>query len=522
MSLTIAIPRETSKQENRVAATPDSVSKLIKLGYSVVIERNAGAAANFTDAAYEAAGAEIVTPAKVYSRADILLKVNGPQVRTDLKNGDEAALLKKGSYFVSFLQPALNPDTLQRFADQGVTALAIDAVPRISRAQKMDALSSMANIAGYRAVVEAANVFGRFFTGQITAAGKVPPAKVMVIGAGVAGLAAIGAAKSMGAIVRAFDTRPAVKDQVESMGAEFLELDFNEDGTGAGGYAKEMSKEFIEAEMALFRAQAKEVDIIITTALIPGKPAPKLILKDMVESMKDGSVIVDLASANGGNCELTTPDEVVVKHGVTIIGYSNLPSRLAAQSSQLYSTNLVHLLADLTPEKNGEIALNMEDEVQRGATVVHAGEITWPPPPPKGGQDGGAKPAATAEPVVAKKEKTPMSGRTISIYWAIAGALLLGLGSVAPADFVGHFFIFILAIFVGWQVIWNVKHSLHTPLMSVTNAISSIVIVGALLQVSVEGSIVVPIMATIAVFVTSINIAGGFYVTHRMLKMFRK
>ncbi|WP_409525877.1 Re/Si-specific NAD(P)(+) transhydrogenase subunit alpha [Nitrincola sp. MINF-07-Sa-05] len=522
MPLTVAIPKETSKNETRVAATPDTVAKLIKLGYSVVVERGAGATAHFTDEAYEAAGAEITTPAKTYTRADILFKVNAPQIRPDLKNGDEVALMKPGTYFVSFLQPALNPEMLQKLADRGVTAFAIDAVPRISRSQKMDALSSQANIAGYRAVIEAANVFGRFFTGQITAAGKVPPAKVMIIGAGVAGLAAIGTAKSMGAIVRAFDTRPVVKDQIESMGAEFLELDFNEDGTGAGGYAKEMSKEFIEAEMALFRAQAKEVDIIITTALIPGKPAPKLILADMVESMKDGSVIVDLASANGGNCELTEPGEVVVRHGVTIIGYTNLPARLAAQSSQLYSTNLVHLLSDLTPESNGEILLDMEDEVQRGFTVVHQGEITWPPPVRPAPQDGGAKPAAAAPPIEKPKEKPKASGKTIAAYWAIAGVLLLSLGSVAPPDFVVHFFIFVLAIFIGWQVIWNVKHSLHTPLMSVTNAISSIVIVGALLQISVEGSVIVPILATIAVFVTSINIAGGFYVTHRMLKMFRK
>ncbi|MCH8551192.1 MAG: Re/Si-specific NAD(P)(+) transhydrogenase subunit alpha [Natronospirillum sp.] len=528
MPLTIAIPKETHKLEKRVAATPDSVRKLLELGYRVVVESRAGSQANYSNDAYKEAGAEMVSAAKLYPQADILLKVNGPEKRTDLDGKNELDLLPKDATFISFLQPALNEPLLKQFAKKKINALAIDAVPRISRAQKMDALSSMANIAGYRAVVEASNLFGRFFTGQITAAGKVPPAKVLVIGAGVAGLSAIGAAKSMGAIVRAFDTRPEVKDQVKSMGAEFLELDYEEDGSGTGGYAKEMSKAFIDAEMALFREQAAEVDIIITTALIPGKPAPKLILEDMVKSMKQGSVIVDLAAANGGNCELAQADKVVTRHGVSIIGYTNLPSRLAAQSSQLYATNLVHLVAELTPGKDGELIINMDDEVQRGATVVHQGKVTWPPPqpaspPPSPAAEKKAVPEPEPEaPAVKAKPKNLFSGKAMIGYWAVAGTLLLLLGSVAPADFVHHFFIFILSIFVGWQLIWNVKHSLHTPLMSVTNAISSIVILGALLLVATPDSTLITVMAMVAVFVTSINIFGGFYVTHRMLHMFRK
>lgn len=530
MPLTVAIPRETHKLEKRVAATPDSVGKLIKLGYRVIVESRAGSQANYSNDAYKEAGAEVVSAARLYPQADILLKVNGPEKRSDLDDKNELDLLRKDTTFISFLQPALNEPLLKQFAKKKINALAIDAVPRISRAQKMDALSSMANIAGYRAVVEASNLFGRFFTGQITAAGKVPPAKVLVIGAGVAGLSAIGAAKSMGAIVRAFDTRPEVKDQVKSMGAEFLELDYEEDGSGTGGYAKEMSKAFIEAEMALFREQAAEVDIIITTALIPGKPAPKLILEDMVKSMQQGSVIVDLAAANGGNCELAQADKVVTKHGVSIIGYTNLPSRLATQSSQLYATNLVHLVAELTPDKDGELVINMDDEVQRGATVVHQGKVTWPPPksaepsppPAQAAEKPAARESAPEAPSVKAKPKNLFSGKALIGYWAVAGTLLLLLGSVAPADFVHHFFIFILSIFVGWQLIWNVKHSLHTPLMSVTNAISSIVILGALLLVATPDSTLITVMAMVAVFVTSINIFGGFYVTHRMLHMFRK
>jgi len=440
------------------------------------------------------------------------MKVRGP-------DQEEAARLKAGQTLISFLWPAQNPELLQQLTDSGVTALAMDSVPRISRAQKMDALSSMANIAGYRAVVEAAQHFGRFFTGQITAAGKVPPAKVLVIGAGVAGLAAIGAAKSMGAIVRSFDTRPEVKEQIESMDAEFLMLDFeDEDGSGEGGYAKVMSDEFIKAEMALFAEQAKEVDIIITTALIPGRPAPRLVLADMVESMKDGSVIVDLAAEQGGNCELTEPGKVIEHNGVTIIGYTDMASRLATQSSQLYASNLRHLLTDMTPGKDGQIVVDMEDEAIRGATVCKDGKTTWPPPAPQlSVAPAKPKPAPAPAPVVEKKRS--VAGPIIGM--VAAGLALLGLGAVAPASFMAHFTVFVLACFVGYMVIWNVTAALHTPLMSVTNAISSIIIIGALIQISSDNE-VIKWIAVATVLLTSINIAGGFAVTRRMLEMFRR
>jgi NAD(P) transhydrogenase subunit alpha len=508
----IGVPRELYAGEKRVATTPDVAAQLIKLGFEVTVESNAGAEANFSDAAYKAAGCSIAgSPDELWSGADIVLKVRGPEA-------EETQRLNSGQTLISFLYPAQNPELLQQLTDRGVTVMAMDSIPRISRAQKVDALSSMANIAGYRAVVEAAQHFGRFFTGQITAAGKVPPAKVLVIGAGVAGLAAIGAAQSMGAIVRSFDTRPEVKEQIESMGAEFLMLDFaDEDGSGEGGYAKVMSDEFIKAEMELFAEQARDVDIIITTALIPGKPAPRLITAEMVESMKDGSVIVDLAAEQGGNCELTEPGKVAVHHGVTLIGYTDLPSRLAAQSSQLYATNLRHLLTDLTPEKDGQIVVNMEDEVIRGATVCKDGETTWPPPAPKlSAAPPKAKPAPA--PVVEKK-KPSVLGPIIGM--VVAGLALLGLGAVAPQDFMAHFTVFVLACFVGYMVIWNVTPALHTPLMSVTNAISSIIVIGALMQISSETE-VIKWIAVATVGVTAVNIFGGFAVTRRMLEMFRK
>ncbi|WP_323845316.1 Re/Si-specific NAD(P)(+) transhydrogenase subunit alpha [Microbulbifer magnicolonia] len=512
----IAIPRETAPGEARVAATPDSVKRLRDLGFSVAVEKGAGAGASFPDSAYAEAGAEIRDDIKqCLEGAGLVLKVQAP-------SDEELQLIPEGATLVAFLKPAQNADLLKKLADRNINALAVESIPRISRAQKMDALSSMANIAGYRAVIEAAHNFGRFFTGQITAAGKIPPAKVLVIGAGVAGLSAIGTAKSMGAIVRAFDTRAEVREQVESMGAEFLTVEIEEEGSGAGGYAKEMSKAFIEAEMALFREQAKEVDIVITTALIPGKPAPKLWLADMVDSMAEGSVVVDLAAEMGGNCDYTVPDEKVVQSGVTIIGYTNLPSRAATQSSRLYATNLVHLVSELSPEKNGEIDINFDDEVIRGATAVRSGEITWPPPPPK--ISAQPKVAAKKEPVVVAEEKPVLKKSPLSflLFWVVAGSLLLWLGKVAPPDFVSHFTVFVLAIFVGWQVIWNVTHALHTPLMSVTNAISGIVVVGALLQVGATGSSLVTLLAFVAVLVASINIFGGFFVTYRMLKMFRR
>ncbi|MCP5303421.1 MAG: Re/Si-specific NAD(P)(+) transhydrogenase subunit alpha [Pseudomonadales bacterium] len=516
----IGIPKEIHEGEKKVATTPEVAEQLIKLGFDVAIESNAGQAANFSDDAYRESGVTIVEDTKkLWAESDIIFKVRAPETHPELCI-DEVELLHEGQTLLSFIWPAQNETLMQRLAEKKVTVLAMDSVPRISRAQKMDALSSLANIGGYRAVVEAAQHFGRFFTGQITAAGKIPPAKVLVIGAGVAGLAAIGAAKSMGAIVRAFDTRPEVKEQVESMDAEFLMLEFegDDDGTGEGGYAKVMSDEFIKAEMELFARQAMDVDIIITTALIPGRPAPELITEAMVKTMKPGSVIVDLAAEKGGNCKLTEADKVVVKHGVTLIGYTDLPSRLAAQASQLYGTNLRHLLTELSPEKNGEIFVNMEDEAIRGATVINSGEITWPPPAPK----LSAAPKKAAEPAPAPKaEAKPPSKLSSLLPFIIGVAALYGLGAVAPAAFMAHFTVFVLACFVGYMVIWNVSPSLHTPLMSVTNAISSIIIIGALIQVSSDQNWIM-ILSGVAILITSINIVGGFAVTQRMLAMFRK
>jgi NAD(P) transhydrogenase subunit alpha len=510
----IGIPKEIHPGERRVAATPASIKKLQKLGFDVIVETNAGQAATFSDDAYKQAGAEIMPDAAaVWAQADVIFKVRAPEFNTELKV-DECDLVRENQTLVSFMQAGQNADLLEKLATKKCNVLAIDSVPRLSRSQKMDALSSMANIAGYRAITEAANVFGRFFTGQITAAGRVPPAKVMVIGAGVAGLSAIGTANSMGAIVRAFDTRPEVAEQIESLGAEFLRLEFEEDGTGQGGYAKVMSKEFIDAEMALFREQAADVDIIVTTALIPGRPAPKLILADMVELMKEGSVIVDLAAENGGNCELTVPGVAIVKHGVTIIGYTDLPSRLATQSSNLYATNLFHLMSDLC--KSGEFKIDMEDVVIRGTTVVHNGEVTFPAPPLA------PPPAAKPAPVVIEEE-IDEGPKKINIPLFIGCAVvLLGIGFSAPASFLPHFTVFVLACFVGYQVVWSVTPSLHTPLMSVTNAISGIIIIGAMSQISGPLDSPVTILAAIAVLIASINIGGGFAVTQRMLRMFSK
>ena len=518
----IGIPKEIHPGEKRVATTPEAAAQIIKLGFSISIETGAGLNANISDEAYQAAGVEIVNDTQVlWQQSDIILKVRAPEHNQTLDK-DEADLLSPGACLISFIWPAQNEALMQKLANNQVTVLAMDSVPRMSRAQKLDALSSMANIAGYRAIVEAAQFFGRFFTGQITAAGKIPPAKVLVIGAGVAGLAAIGTAKGMGAIVRSFDTRPEVKEQIESMDAEFLMLDFKEEGGGTGGYAKTMSKEFIDAEMALFAEQAKEVDIIVTTALIPGKPAPKLITAAMVESMKPGSVIVDLAAEQGGNCELTEKNQVVVKHDVTLIGYTDLPSRLANQSSQLYATNLRHLLTELCPEKNGKINVNMEDEVIRGTTVIKEGKITWPPPAPKLSASPTPQNAAVTE---TPKESTKKSFLPVFFKQLLpivtAGLILFGIGAVAPESFMTHFTVFVLSCFVGYQVIWNVSHSLHTPLMSVTNAISSIIVIGAIVQISTANS-TVTILAGLAILLASINIVGGFFVTRRMLEMFRK
>ncbi|MBX2846868.1 MAG: Re/Si-specific NAD(P)(+) transhydrogenase subunit alpha [Acidiferrobacterales bacterium] len=510
----ISIPKESYKGEKRVALTPDSAIQIIKLGHQLRIEKGAGKLAEFSDADYKEAGVTVVDANEIWTSTDVIMKVRGV-------TKDEAQKVESGTTLISFFWPAQNEALLKKLAEANITVVAMDCVPRLSRSQKMDALSSMANIGGYRAIVEAANQFGRFFTGQVTAAGKVPPAKVMVIGAGVAGLAAIGAAKSMGAIVRAFDTRLEAKEQVESLGAEFLELEFDEDGSGEGGYAKTMSKEFIDAEMAMFREQCKEIDIIVTTALIPGKPAPELITTDMVESMKSGSVIVDLAAEQGGNCKLSKADKIVTHKGVKIIGYTDLPSRLATQSSQLYATNLRHMLTDMTPNKDGVIDHNMEDEVIRGATAAKGGEVTWPAPAPK----LSAAPKVEAKPAPVTPEPAPeMSTATkAKMTFAAMGVALLALlsvGSVAPPEFMSHFIVFVLSCFVGYQVIWSVTPSLHTPLMSVTNAISSIIVVGALLQISSGG--LVTFLAFIAILIASINISGGFLVTQRMLKMFSK
>ena len=509
----IAIPKESQSGETRVACTPATVPLLQKLGFEVAVERGAGEAAGFTDAAYEAAGASIAAATEIW-KSPLVYKVNPP-------NDKELAKLKAGQTLVSFLYPRQNEELVQKLTDKKVNALAMDMVPRISRAQALDALSSMANISGYRAVIEAANAFGRFFNGQITAAGKVPPAQVLVIGAGVAGLAAIGTANSLGAVVKAFDTRLEVAEQIESMGGKFLKLDFPQEAGGSGdGYAKVMSDEFIAAEMKLFAEQARECDIIITTAAIPGKPAPKLITKEMVESMKAGSVIVDLAAATGGNCELTKPGELsVTENGVKIIGYTDMANRLAGQSSQLYATNLVNLTKLLSPNKDGEIALDFEDVIIRNMTVTRDGETTFPPPPIQ----VSAAPQAQQQPekAAAKPEPEPVPAWKKLAPAAVAAALVLWVGAVAPEAFLNHFIVFVLSCVIGYYVVWNVSHSLHTPLMSVTNAISGIIVVGALLQIG-HGNGFVSLLAFIAVLIASVNIFGGFYVTRRMLNMFRK
>jgi H+-translocating NAD(P) transhydrogenase subunit alpha len=534
MSLLIGVPRESFPGEKRVATVPEVVEKLIKQGFRVAVEAGAGDAAQISDDAYRAAGAELVPDRQnIWSAADIIFKVRAP-------NDEEVALLREGQLLVSFIWPAQNPALMQQLAARKATVLAMDSVPRISRAQKLDALSSMANIGGYRAVIEAAHEFGRFFTGSITAAGKVPPAKVFVIGAGVAGLAAIGTASGLGAIVRANDTRPEVADQIKSLGGEYVPVDYVEEGSGVGGYAKVMSEGFQKAQREVFASQAKDVDIIITTALIPGKPAPKLITEAMVKSMKQGSVIVDMAAEQGGNCELTVPGEVVVRHGVTIVGYKDLPSRLAKQASTLYATNLFRLMEDMIKTKSIDgdaVKVDMADEVLRGTTVINQGEVTWPPPPPK---LSAAPPAAAAKPAVVPKAKGhghgaasgPMSGMKTAVIFGVGALLFLLVGRFAPPSFLGHFTVFILACFVGYMVVWNVKPALHTPLMSVTNAVSSIIAIGALVQIAPDLSKIsadltrpdewIRWLSVGAIALATINMFGGFAVTQRMLAMFRK
>ena len=529
MPLTIGVPREVFPDEKRVATVPDVVEKLIKLGFAVAVESGAGDAANFSDDTYRAAGATVAgDAAALWAQSDIVFKVRAPSAA-------EVELMKAGNTLISFVWPAQNPELMTQLAAKKVTVLAIDSLPRtLSRAQKMDALTSMAGVSGYRAVIEAANAFGRFFNGQVTAAGKISPAKVFVAGAGVAGLAAIGAAANLGAVVRANDTRAEVADQVVSLGGEFVKVDYEEEGSGGGGYAKVMSEGFQQAQREMYAKQAREVDIIITTALIPGKPAPRLITADMVKSMKPGSVIVDMAGEQGGNCELTEPGKAVVRHGVTIVGYTDLPSRLAKQSSTLYANNLLRLTEELCKTKDGVINVNMEDEAIRGLTVIKDGDVTWPPPPLK----APAAPPAAAKPAVAPPAAKghghgagePMAAGSLAIMFGVGAALFWLIGAFAPASFLSHFTVFVLACFVGYMVVWNVTPSLHTPLMSVTNAISSIIAIGALIQVAppLEGvaegrpSSWILGLAVVALALTAINMFGGFAVTRRMLAMFRK
>ncbi len=533
MALRIGVPKEIFPGEKRVATVPEVVEKLVKQGFTVAVEAGAGEGAQIGDEAYRSAGAEIVDDrTRLWAAADIVFKVRAPAP-------EEIGLLREGAMLVSFIWPAQNPALLQQLAARKATVLAMDSVPRISRAQKLDALSSMANIAGYRAVIEAAHEFGRFFTGSITAAGKVPPARVFIIGAGVAGLAAIGAASGLGAIVRANDTRPEVADQVKSMGGDFVGVDYVEEGSGVGGYAKVMSEGFQKAQREVFAKEAKQADIIITTALIPGKPAPRLITADMVKSMKQGSVIVDMAAEQGGNCELTVPGEVVVREGVTIIGYTDLPSRLAKQSSTLYANNLLRLTEDLVKTKSIEgdvVKVDMNDEVLRGTTVIDKGEVTWPPPPPK----LSAAPAAVAAKPAAPPPKAkghgaasgPMPGSKTAVVFGVGALLFILIGLYAPASFLGHFTVFVLACFVGYMVVWNVTPALHTPLMSVTNAVSSIIAIGALVQIAPDLTKIsadlsrpnewIRWLSVAGIALATINMFGGFAVTQRMLQMFRK
>jgi NAD(P) transhydrogenase subunit alpha len=520
----IGAPKETFKGENRVAMTPESALQLQKLGHECIIETKAGASAGFSDQVYKDVGVTVVKTAKaLWEQADIVAKVRQP-------SGPEMKKLRDGQTLISFFNPGANEAGMKAAANAGATVIAMEMVPRISRAQKMDALSSMANIAGYRAVIEAGNNFGRFFTGQVTAAGKVPPAKVLVVGAGVAGLAAIGTSTSLGAITYAFDVRPEVAEQVESMGAEFVFLDFEEeqaDGAATGGYAAVSSPEFAAAQLAKFRELAPDIDIVICTALIPNREAPELWTPDMVASMKPGSVIIDLAAEKGGNCKLTVMDEkIVTDNGVTIIGYTDFPSRMGAQASSLYSNNIRHMVADLTPEKDGVIDHNMEDDVIRGATVAHAKEVTFPPPPPKIAAIAAKPKEVVPELTLEEKRAAEVAAfksetKTQVTLLTVGAILLLGVGLVAPASFMQHFIVFVLAVFVGFQVIWGVAHSLHTPLMAVTNAISSIIILGAVMQIG-SSSFLVILLAALAVFMTGINIFGGFLVTRRMLAMFQK
>jgi NAD(P) transhydrogenase subunit alpha len=521
----VGIPKEVYPHERRVAAVPDTVAKICKLGYEVVVEAGAGDASSFADAVYIEAGATIAPDAAaVYGQADVVLKVRQPIATA---TGHEADQLREGATLISFIWPAQNKELLDRLAARKVTVLAMDAVPRITRAQRMDALSATANIAGYRAVIEAASNFGRFFPGQVTAAGRVKPAQVFIVGAGVAGLAAIAAAKALGAVVKAFDTRPAVREQVESLGGQFVEFKFDEAGEGAGGYAKEMSDAYLAAEQAMIAQHAKQSDIVITTALIPGKPAPQLLTSGAVIAMAQGSVVVDMAAEQGGNCPLTEKDKVVQKYGVTIIGLTDLPSRMARQSSELYATTVFNLLKDLTTaEANAEakVAIKLDDEIQRGCLVLQKGELMWPPPkppPPRtGGPAAGQKAPEAAKPTPHSPAAAP-PGSGGKVLAALAAVALGGAALFGPPALIQHLTVFLLACVVGWHIIWNVTPALHTPLMSVTNAISGIIIIGGMLALFGAGSGALA-LGGVAILVASINVAGGFLVTQRMLRMFRK
>ncbi|WP_235561953.1 Re/Si-specific NAD(P)(+) transhydrogenase subunit alpha [Marmoricola sp. Leaf446] len=510
----VGVVGESTPGERRVAATPDTVAQLVRLGYRVRVEAGAGTGADFSDAAYAAAGASVASLTEAWS-GDLVLKINPPDLQ-------ELDLLAAGATLVSLLSPALRPDLVEALAARPVTALAMDAVPRISRAQSLDVLSSMANIAGYRAVIEASHAFGHFFTGQITAAGKVPPAKVLVVGAGVAGLAAIGTAGSLGAVVRATDPRPEVAEQVRSLGGTYLAVAEEQDEVSSTGYAREMGDDYQARERRLYAEQCADVDIVITTALIPGRPAPRLVTADMVAAMRPGSVIVDMAAANGGNVEGTvTGESVTTPHGVTIIGYTDLAGRLPAQASQLFGTNLLNLVKLMTPERDGRLVVDWDDVVLRSMTVVrhHDGvtETTWPPPPVKVSATP-APPAPTATTQSAPDRAPSRLRRPMAVAGAIA---LFALAALSPPPLLGHLTVFALAVVVGYYVIGHVHHALHTPLMSVTNAISGIIVVGAVLQIG-HGDVVVTVLATAAVLLASINVFGGFAVTTRMLSMFSR
>ena len=535
----VGIPREVFPDECRVAGTPRTVKRLCQAGFEVWVERGAGEAAGHSDAAYAEGGAVIIAGTeRVLAESDIVLMVRPPQMHPVL-HLHEADLIREGATLIGFIWPAQNGEVVEKLRARNVTAVAMDCVPRITRAQAVDALSSMANAAGYRAVVEAVNLYPRFLAGQVTAAGSIAPAKVLVIGAGVAGLAAIGTARSLGATVRAFDTREAALEQIQSMGAEPLRVDIKEDAEGGGGYAKQMSDAFLQAELKLFAKQAMEVDIIITTALIPGKEAPKLITAGMVESMREGSVIVDLAAPQGGNCTLTQPGKVIKHKGVTIVGYMDLPSRMALQASWLYASTLVNMIEEMGGAEH--FGVDMDNEVVRGALVTHGGEVTWPPPKPEpkpapGPEKVGVSEQAWQEVPHGKEKVDPKAAaakkekHSKALLWMVIAALaMVGVGIGAPESFLSHFTVFVLAIFVGWQVVWNVTPALHTPLMSVTNAISGIIVIGGMLhlkgQFNADGEMVIgwaTILGVVAVLVASINIAGGFLVTRRMLAMFQK